>query len=153
MKNRKLLSLWLLSVLLSACPPALLPAQDGGSFPPRDSLERLGVLIEKLRLQNKTQAEQFQILLELSNSSTEQLEGLRKSFDLSEQELSLLRSVSESQGSYINDLSKQIEELTRISTRQSQLLKASLLKNNILSVSIFVAVPAAFILGMLAAGR
>jgi hypothetical protein len=44
---------------------------------------------------------------------------------------------------------KEIEELTRISTRQSSLLKASLLKNKVLTVSLVALVPAVFVLGLL----
>jgi hypothetical protein len=106
-------------------------------------------LLVKLRLQNRTQIEQYQTLLELSNSSTEQLTALKSDFDLNERELLFLRSVSERQGSSISVLSKEVEELTRISTRQSSLLTASLLKNKALTISVIVAVPVAFVLGLI----
>jgi hypothetical protein len=44
---------------------------------------------------------------------------------------------------------REIEELTRISKRQSGLLKASLLRTKVLSVSVIVLVPGAFVLGLL----
>jgi hypothetical protein len=141
---------WLCLLLLLAWPSALLSGEEPeSSDPAAANLLRLSSLIVKLLLQNRTQIEQYQTLLELSNSSAEQLEGLKRDFDLSETELQLLKSISESQGSYINSLSKEVEELTRISTRQSGLLKASLLKNKVLAVSVLVGVPAAFILGLI----
>lgn len=140
---------FLLSLLCwLALPSALLSGQD--SFTQRQAdLTRLRSLLVKLRLQNRTQIEQYQTLLELSNSSTEQLTALKSDFDLNERELLFLRSVSERQGSSISVLSKEVEELTRISTRQSSLLTASLLKNKALTISVIVAVPVAFVLGLI----
>jgi hypothetical protein len=141
---------WLWPGFLLAFLSGSLSAQEReSSAQEQERLTRLSVLIGKLQLRNRTQSEQYQILLELSNSSAEQLEGLRKDFDLNERELALLRSIGESQGAYINSLLRQIEELTRISTRQSLLLKASLLKNKVLTVSVVVLVPAALVLGLL----
>jgi hypothetical protein len=133
-----------------ALPSALLSGQELESLDQRSrQLMRLNSLIVKLQLQNRTQSEQLQILLELSNSSAEQLEGLRSDFDLNERELTLLKSIGESQGSYINNLLLKIEELTRISTRQSRLLKVSLLKNKVLTVGVVVGIPAALIIGLI----
>jgi hypothetical protein len=116
-----------------------------------EPLERLLFLIERLRTRNKERSEQHAILLEQSNSSEEQLRALREDFDLSERELSLLKSVSESQGEYINSLSTLLRETEKISTRQSSLLKGSLLANRIMGVALVVAVPAAFVAGILIA--
>jgi hypothetical protein len=148
MLKKKLLSLCLL--LWLALPSAWLSGQEP-EYSDRHRLHtmQLRSLIVKLQLQNKTQSEQLRILVELSNNSLQQLEGLKDDFDLSERELWLLRSIGKSQGEYINSLLKEIAELTKISTRQSSLLKASLIKNKVLTVSVFVGIPAAFILGLL----
>jgi hypothetical protein len=116
-----------------------------------ESLERLAFLIGRLRTRNREQSEQYDLLMEQSNNSEEQLKALKDSFDLSERELSLLKSVSESQGEYIGSLLTRIEEMGRISTRQSGLLKASLLKNKAFSIGVVVGLPVVFVLGVLIA--
>jgi hypothetical protein len=135
-----------LALLVLLLLSASLSAQD---LPEAGGLERLNALIVKLRLQNKQRIEQYQILLELSNSSTEQLTALSQALDLRESELRLLRSIRDSQGSYINSLLIRTEELTKITERQSQLLKSSSLKNKALVVGICVGIPVAFIAGLL----
>jgi hypothetical protein len=127
--------------------------QQSGSLPEsmlggQDPLIRVLALLNKLQLQNKTWQEQYEALMQLSQSSEEQLTALQSERQLDKGDLTLLKSISETQGEYLNRLQADLQKLREITQRQSGLLKKSLLKNKVLTISVCAGVPAAFIGGL-----
>jgi uncharacterized coiled-coil protein SlyX len=93
-----------------------------------------------------------------------QLEALLNSIEarsvLQESELQRLnriitdsRSISMTQGELLNGLQNQLAQMSGIAGRQSALLKKSLFRSRVLTVSLIVAVPVAAVLGIWAGAR
>jgi hypothetical protein len=140
-----LLSAWCL--LSWGLPAQEAPLSSGEVLVPQERLLTLLSLIHKLQLSGKTRNEQYEALLELSGGNSEQLKVLKEQYGLSEQDVTLLKSITMTQGEYINGLSKQIAEMNGITQKQSALLKKSLGKTKALRISICIAVPVAAGLG------
>jgi septal ring factor EnvC (AmiA/AmiB activator) len=129
-----------LLVLLS-----VLPWASWGQSEPSllGNLDRLGILLNSIEQTNNEQQRQLQALSEQLENSGNELQNSNNQILISGQAIADLRSISETQGEYLNSLQFQLEQRRLISEAQLSYTKRLQTKSKVLSVSLIVGIPAA----------